>query len=74
MVGWVASLVVIADGATSTHCFVNFLLCVCLTCAFYVPYVCVFFLCVYTCPMGVYMNDLDLVNWCEVITICMTLY
>ena len=73
MEGWVASLVVIADGATSTelaHCLVNFVLwtlfylCVWHVCAFYVLYVCVFS-CMYTCPMGVYM---DLVNWCEVIT------
>ena len=40
MVGWIASLVVIANGATSTElsslfcelCFVNFVLFVCLTC------------------------------------------
>ena len=67
MEGWVASLVVIADGATSTELSSMFCeLCfICVfdmhVCAFYVLYVCVFS-CVYTCPMGVYMNDLDLVN------------
>ena len=81
MVGWVVSLVVIADGATSTElsslfcelCFVNLN---CSICVFDMYVLCMsvfFFSCVYTCPMGVYMNDLDLVNWCEVITFCMML-
>ena len=70
MEGWVASLVVIADGATSTElsslfcelCFMNLVLFVCLTCMCFLRAVCLCFSCVYTCPMGVYMNDLDLVN------------
>ena len=66
MEGWVASLVVIANGATSTElsslfCFVNLVLFLCLICMCFLRVVCVFS-CVYTCPMGVFMNDLDLVN------------
>jgi len=61
MVGWVASLVVIANGATSIA------LC-CELC-----FICVFDIMCFLCALGVYMNDLDLVNWCEVITFCMTL-
>ena len=57
MVGWVASLVVIADGAASTKLSLNFVLFVCLTCAFDVLCVYVFpFLCVHMAK-GVYMND-----------------
>ena len=58
MVGWVASLVVIADGATSTELsslfgelwFVNLVLFVCLTCMCFLRAVC---LCVFSCvPNG----------------------
>ena len=60
MVGWVASLVIIADGATSKELFALF--CErCFICVFdmYVLFMCcmrVFFLCVHM-PKGVYMND-----------------
>ena len=59
MVGWLDSLVVIADSAASTE--LSFLLCeLCSICVFdmYVLYVCVLNLCVHM-PKGVYvyMND-----------------
>ena len=59
MVGWLDSLVVIADSAASTE--LSFLLCeLRFICVFdmYVLYVCVFILCVHM-PKGVYvyMND-----------------
>ena len=78
MVGWVASLVVIADGATSTE--LSSLFCeLCFICVFdmYVLFMCCmsvhFFLCVHKPNGCLYEYNLDLVNWCEEIMFCMTL-
>ena len=69
MEGWAASLVVIADGATSTELsslfcelrFVNRVLFVCLTCMCFLCAVCLcFFLCVHM-PNGC-LYEWDLVN------------
>ena len=63
MVGWVASLVVIADGAASTELSSSLVCELCFICVFdmYALFMCcmsVCFTCVYTRPwMSSYMND-----------------